>query len=56
MNMSGQIGGAIAPMAVPLVLAATGNQWSVNITLFAVAYFLGAACWVFVDSDARLEA
>jgi MFS family permease len=54
MNMAGQIGGAIAPMAVPLVLAATGNQWSVNITLFAVAYFLGAFCWGFVDSDDRL--
>lgn len=56
MNMAGQIGGAIAPMAVPLVLAATGNQWSVNITLFALAYFLGAFCWLFVNSDHRLEA
>jgi MFS family permease len=56
MNMAGQIGGAIAPMAVPLVLAATGNQWSVNITLFAIAYFLGAICWAFVNSDDRLDA
>jgi MFS family permease len=55
MNMAGQIGGAIAPMAVPLVLSATNNNWSVNIALFAAAYFLGAVCWIFVHSDHRLQ-
>jgi cyanate permease len=55
MNMAGQIGGAIAPMAVPLVLSATNNNWSVNIGLFAAAYFLGAVCWGFVDSADRLS-
>jgi MFS family permease len=55
MNMMGQVGGAIAPMVVPLVLAATGNDWSVNMGLFAAAYFLGAVCWAFVNSDHRLE-
>ena len=54
MNMAGQVGGAIAPMAVPLVLAATNNDWSLNMALFATAYFLGAACWAFVNSDHRL--
>ena len=55
MNMLGQVGGAIAPMAVPLVLAATGNNWSINMTLFAASYFLGAICWAFINSDERLE-
>ncbi len=55
MNMMGNAGGAIAPMVVPLVLAATDNNWSVNITLFAVAYFLGAGCWFFIDSEERLH-
>lgn len=55
MNMMGQVGGAIAPMAVPLVLAATHNSWTVNMTLFALSYFLGAICWAFVNSDERLE-
>jgi MFS family permease len=54
MNMLGQVGGAIAPMAVPLVLAATDNNWSINMALFASAYFLGAVCWGFVDSNERL--
>ena len=55
MNMLGQSGGAIAPMAVPLVLAATNNNWTVNMVLFASSYFLGAVCWAFVNSDERLH-
>ncbi len=55
MNMMGQVGGAIAPMAVPLVLAATNNNWTINMGLFALSYFLGAICWAFINSDERLE-
>ena len=55
MNMMGNAGGAVAPMIVPLVLKATGNNWNVNIALFATACFLAAACWVFVDSDERIH-
>lgn len=55
MNMMGNAGGAIAPMVVPLVLAATDNDWSMNITLFAVAYFLGAGCWFFINSEERMH-
>ncbi len=55
MNMLGQIGGAIAPMAVPLLLAATNNNWTVNMALFALSYFLGAFCWAFINSDERLH-
>ena len=56
MNMMGQISGAMAPMAVPVILLYTDNNWSINIGLFAVSYFLGAACWAFVNSDERLHA
>jgi len=55
MNMMGQFGGTLAPMAVPLVLYATDGNWTVNIALFAVSYFLGALCWAFVNSDERLH-
>lgn len=55
MNMVGQFGGAIAPMVVPLVLAATANNWSINMGLFAASYFLGALCWAFIDSDERMH-
>jgi ACS family glucarate transporter-like MFS transporter len=55
MNMMGNAGGAIAPMVVPLVLAATDNNWNVNMSLFALSYFLGAICWAFINSDERLH-
>jgi MFS family permease len=55
MNMVGNAGGAIAPMVVPLVLAATNNNWTANMLLFAVAYLLGAVCWLFINSDERLH-
>lgn len=55
MNMMGNAGGAIAPMVVPLVLAATNNNWAVNMGLFALSYFLGAICWAFINSDERLH-
>ena len=55
MNMMGNIGGAIAPMVVPIVLLHTHNNWNANIHLFADAYFLAAFCWAFVNSDERLH-
>lgn len=55
MNMMGNAGGAIAPMAVPLVLAATNNSWTINMSLFALSYFLGAVCWLFIDTEQRLH-
>ncbi len=55
MNMSGQISGALAPMITPYVLAWTNNNWSVNMWMFAMAYFCGAICWIYVDSDHRLH-
>lgn len=55
MNMSGQIGGFIAPVVVPYVLKHSGENWSINMGLFATAYFLGAFCWLFVNSDHRLD-
>ena len=55
MNMMGNAGGAVAPLVVPLVLKFTGNNWNANIWMFAIAYFLGAACWAFVNCDERLH-
>jgi MFS family permease len=55
MNMMGNIGGALAPMAVPAILAATNNNWNANFWTFAGAYFLAAACWLFLDPVTPLE-
>jgi ACS family glucarate transporter-like MFS transporter len=55
MNMVGNAGGAIAPMVVPLVLKATNDNWSYNMYMFAIAYFLAGACWIFINTDERLQ-
>jgi MFS transporter, ACS family, glucarate transporter len=55
MNMMGNAGGAVAPMAVPLILAATNNNWAINFYVFAAVYGLGALCWVFIDPVTPLE-
>ncbi len=55
MNMMGNAGGAVAPMAVPLILEATNNNWSINFYVFAAVYGLGALCWVFIDPVTPLE-
>jgi len=55
MNMIGNAGGAIAPMVVPFVLEASGGDWGTNMLVFAISYFLAAACWFWVDSNQRLE-
>ncbi len=55
MNMMGNAGGAVAPMAVPLILAATNNNWNINFYVFAAVYFLGALCWIFIDPVTPLD-
>jgi MFS transporter, ACS family, glucarate transporter len=55
MNMMGNAGGALAPMVVPFVLTVTGGSWNANFIMFAVVYFLGALCWLFIDPVTPLE-
>jgi MFS family permease len=55
MNMMGNAGGALAPMVVPYVLAATNNNWNANFWMFAAVYVLGALCWLFIDPVTPLD-
>jgi len=55
MNMMGNAGGALAPMIVPFVLKVTNDNWNANFAMFAVVYFLGALCWLFIDPVTPLE-
>ena len=55
MNMMGNIGGALAPMFVPMVLAAAGGSWNVNFYVFAAVYAVGACAWLFIDPVTPLE-
>jgi MFS family permease len=55
MNMMGNAGGALAPMVVPFVLKVTHDNWNANFTMFAIVYFLGALCWLFIDPVTSLD-
>jgi len=55
MNTMGQIGGVIGPIAVAEVLKVTNNNWTLCLALFSLSYFLGAICWMFINTDDRLH-
>jgi MFS family permease len=54
MNMSGNIGGALSPLAVSAVVVATGQNWDVVLLLFVAIYLAAAVCWVFLDPNTPL--
>jgi ACS family glucarate transporter-like MFS transporter len=54
MNMIGNIGGALSPLAVGYILAWTGN-WSLTFYVSAAIYLLGGLCWFFIDAHTPLE-
>ena len=51
MNMMGNFAGGIAPVVIGKVLDATGNDFTVTFYISAAAYFLGALCWLGIDSS-----
>jgi nitrate/nitrite transporter NarK len=55
MNMMGNFGGALAPVAVVWILDAAGNDWNVPLYVAAATYLVSALCWAFIDSDDRLH-
>src|SRR4029450_6984703 len=54
MNMIGNIGGALSPLAVGYILSLTGN-WSLTFYMSAAIYLLGGICWLFIDAHTPLE-
>jgi MFS transporter, ACS family, glucarate transporter len=55
MNMMGNIGGALSPLAVGYLLAWTDQNWTLTFYISAAIYSLGAICWLFIDSYTPLE-
>jgi nitrate/nitrite transporter NarK len=55
MNMMGNFGGALCPIAVGYILAATNNNWTATFYVAAAAYFAGAFLWVFLDPVTPLD-
>jgi ACS family glucarate transporter-like MFS transporter len=55
MNMMGNLAGFVAPVTVAQILKHTNNNWDLPILSFAVVYFIGAICWLFIDPVTPLE-
>jgi len=55
MNMMGQVGGTLCPIAVAYILKCTGGNWTVAFWAAGTAYAIGAVCWLFIDSVTPLE-
>jgi ACS family glucarate transporter-like MFS transporter len=55
MNMSGNIGGAICPLAIGYILYWTNQNWNLTFYLSAAIYLCGILCWMFLDPVTPLE-
>jgi len=51
MNMMGAFGGAVAPIAIGLILDATDRDWAIAFWLSGAIYFAGALCWLWLDPE-----
>ncbi|HEY1341244.1 MAG TPA: MFS transporter [Bryobacteraceae bacterium] len=55
MNMWGNIGGALSPLAIGYILSWTHNNWNLTFYISAAIYLLGIVCWLFLDPVTPLE-
>jgi MFS family permease len=54
MNMLGNIGGALSPLAIGYILTYTNNNWTLTFYLSSAIYLLGGVCWLFIDAQTPL--
>ncbi|MGP8245961.1 MAG: MFS transporter [Bryobacteraceae bacterium] len=54
MNMAGNIGGAMCPMAIGYLLTWTGNNWDMTFYVSAAVYLTGVVFWRFLDPVTKL--
>lgn len=55
MNMMGNFGSAVSPIAIGFILASSGGNWNLTFYASAAVYFLGGVCWLFLDPVTPLE-
>jgi MFS family permease len=55
MNMVGNIGGALSPLAIGYILTWTSSNWSLTFYVSSAIYLLGGLCWLFIDAHTPLE-
>lgn len=51
MNMLGNLAGFTAPLVGGIILDHTNQDWNMVLRTMAVAAFMSAACWFFIDPD-----
>jgi MFS family permease len=56
MNMCGNIGGALAPLAIGYMLAWSGGNWNLTFYVSAAIYAMGVIFWRFLDPVTPIEA
>jgi MFS family permease len=55
MNMMGNAGGALCPMAIGYILARTGGDWNLTFYVSAAIYFMGMFFWLAMDPVTPIE-
>lgn len=55
MNMMGNLGGGLAPLAVGYILFYSHQNWAITFYVSAAVYFLGVFCWMFIDPVTPLD-
>jgi ACS family glucarate transporter-like MFS transporter len=55
MNMMGNAGGAMCPMAIGYILSRTGGNWDVTFYVSAAIYFMGSFFWLVMDPVTPLD-
>jgi sugar phosphate permease len=55
MNMTGNLGGSLAPLVIGLILKYTNNNWDVPLYLAAAVYLTGAVMWMALDPVTPLD-
>lgn len=55
MNMWGNLAGALAPVVTGYLLTWGHGNWDVTFYVSAAIYLMGIVCWVFLDSNDRLQ-
>ncbi|HKY18440.1 MAG TPA: MFS transporter [Rhizomicrobium sp.] len=53
MNMLGNFAGFVAPLLGGFILDNTGNDWSIVLYTMSAAAVVSAACWFFLEPDAK---
>jgi ACS family glucarate transporter-like MFS transporter len=50
MNMVGNIGGALSPLAIGYILTWRPGDWTLTFYISSAIYLLGGVCWLFIDA------